>query len=374
MTREANKRLLIVAGLTLLMAAGVVLPLHAAPSPRPAHPQGAGEVTLEFTTTQQTVTAAQNFTLTATILNSRPISITNVHLTITLPTDAISHTVPLTSHWPSIEPAESVTHLVPLHILDREISRTLRFTATLQYSVTETMVISRSIEVVVMIPESSPPPPPPAPTPLPSYPPSPTPPEPSSPVPTSAETPPAIITPTAKPEPAASPAPAPQFPLLPPDIGSFLVENQLWVEVGCLLMLLLILIFTLILMLARRRRRRPGPPPTPPPPPLPIAPHLESVGTPGGPRRFDLKPGGVTIGRATENGLVITQDFPAWETVSRRHARIYQRGGSWVVEDLGSMNGVYVNRKRTGRNLLRDDWRLSIGEVEFIFRASTGEV
>jgi len=100
---------------------------------------------------------------------------------------------------------------------------------------------------------------------------------------------------------------------------------------------------------------------------------MESVGTPGGPRRFDLKPDGVTIGRAPENDLVITQDLAGWETISHHHARIYQQEGLWIIEDLDSMNGIYVNERRTGRNLLRDGWRLGIGGVEFVFRADTGE-
>ena len=106
---------------------------------------------------------------------------------------------------------------------------------------------------------------------------------------------------------------------------------------------------------------------------MPAAPYLESTSTPGGPLRFDLGPDGITVGRAPENDLIITQDFPGWETVSRSHARVYRQAGHWIVEDLDSMNGVYVNGRRTGRNLLRDGWRLGIGEVEFVFRAGTGE-
>ncbi len=109
---------------------------------------------------------------------------------------------------------------------------------------------------------------------------------------------------------------------------------------------------------------------------MPPGPYLESIGTPGGPRRFDLKPDGIIIGRALalpDVDLVITQDFPAWETVSSRHARVHQQAGHWIVEDLDSTNGIYVNERRTGRNLLRDGWRLGIGGVKFVFRASTGE-
>jgi pSer/pThr/pTyr-binding forkhead associated (FHA) protein len=145
--------------------------------------------------------------------------------------------------------------------------------------------------------------------------------------------------------------------------------SQSWpLTAGVCLVPLLLLGLLLILWILRKRTR-----PTPPPPPGPTGPYLESIGAPGGPRRFDLTPEGVTIGRATENSLVITDDIPGWETTSRHHARIYEQAGSWIVEDLDSMNGIYVNGKRTGRNLLRDGWQLSIGGVEFTFRAGTGE-
>lgn len=79
------------------------------------------------------------------------------------------------------------------------------------------------------------------------------------------------------------------------------------------------------------------------------------------------------IGRDQETDLTITQDFARWETVSKYHARIYRLTDHWIVEDLNSMNGVYVNGKRTGRNLLRDGWQLDIGGVGFVFRARTKE-
>jgi pSer/pThr/pTyr-binding forkhead associated (FHA) protein len=142
------------------------------------------------------------------------------------------------------------------------------------------------------------------------------------------------------------------------------------------LCLIPLLILGLLLILLGLRRKRPtAPPPSTPaaPRPTPLGPHLESSDFPGGPRRFALKPEGLTIGRAMGNDLVITQDFPAWDTVSRHHARVYPQAGHWIVEDLNSMNGTYVNEKRTGRNLLHDDWRLSIGGVEFVFHTDTGE-
>lgn len=182
--------------------------------------------------------------------------------------------------------------------------------------------------------------------------------------------------------------PSPQSPLPidspiftpTPDQSTFLPEKIARIfRAGEFLTVLIILFLLLILALLLgwwilQRKKKPRPKPTPPPPPpVPTAPYLASAGTSGGPRRFDLQPDGITIGRAPENNLVITQDFPGWESVSRRHARVYQQAGNWIVEDLHSMNGIYVNGKRTGRNLLRDGWQLSIGEVEFIFHIGTRE-
>lgn len=49
----------------------------------------------------------------------------------------------------------------------------------------------------------------------------------------------------------------------------------------------------------------------------------------------------VTIGRAPDSTLVIEDDY-----ASSRHARIYASEGSWLVEDLGSTNGTWIDRTR----------------------------
>lgn len=49
----------------------------------------------------------------------------------------------------------------------------------------------------------------------------------------------------------------------------------------------------------------------------------------------------VTIGRADDSTLVIDDDY-----ASSRHARIYPSEGAWVVEDLGSTNGTWIDRTR----------------------------
>lgn len=60
-----------------------------------------------------------------------------------------------------------------------------------------------------------------------------------------------------------------------------------------------------------------------------------------------------TIGRwDADNGVFPDVDLDAFDAdakVSRRHAKIYRRNGTYFIEDLGSTNGTYVNR---GRRLL----------------------
>jgi hypothetical protein len=55
--------------------------------------------------------------------------------------------------------------------------------------------------------------------------------------------------------------------------------------------------------------------------------------------RITLGEAHITIGRAEDSTLVITDDY-----ASARHARLVPRDGQWFVEDLGSTNGTYLDR------------------------------
>ena len=50
----------------------------------------------------------------------------------------------------------------------------------------------------------------------------------------------------------------------------------------------------------------------------------------------------ISLGRAHDSTIVLDDDY-----ASSRHARIYpDRDGQWIVEDLGSTNGTYLDRSR----------------------------
>ena len=58
---------------------------------------------------------------------------------------------------------------------------------------------------------------------------------------------------------------------------------------------------------------------------------------------FPLTGSAITIGRAPEATVVLDDDF-----VSSHHARLMPRGAQWLVEDLGSTNGTWVNDSKVG--------------------------
>jgi hypothetical protein len=56
-------------------------------------------------------------------------------------------------------------------------------------------------------------------------------------------------------------------------------------------------------------------------------------------------------------------------TVSRRHAVLVERGGSFSIEDMGSLNGVFINRRRVEKGELEDGDELQIGKYRLTFFA-----
>lgn len=70
------------------------------------------------------------------------------------------------------------------------------------------------------------------------------------------------------------------------------------------------------------------------------------------------------IGRAPD--VDFTLEDP---NASRRHSRVLAEGDAYVIEDLGSRNGTFVNGARVvQREALRDGDVVRIGGTEFVFR------
>jgi pSer/pThr/pTyr-binding forkhead associated (FHA) protein len=132
----------------------------------------------------------------------------------------------------------------------------------------------------------------------------------------------------------------------------------------------------------------PLPPVAVPPPPLPamdatLAEHrMQGAAAPGtlavlvssDGQQVRVSSGDFSIGRAFENDFVVDARFAGYENVSAEHARLVQDSSQrWLVEDLGSANGTYVNGRPTTMNVLQDGWRLAFGPVEFTFRLIASE-
>jgi DNA-binding NtrC family response regulator len=72
----------------------------------------------------------------------------------------------------------------------------------------------------------------------------------------------------------------------------------------------------------------------------------------------------VTVGAMDDNDLVIDDD-----TISRYHCRIYQDEDSYLIEDLGSTNGSFVNRVRIKEAFLKPGCTVSIGKSDLRFES-----
>jgi FHA domain len=77
---------------------------------------------------------------------------------------------------------------------------------------------------------------------------------------------------------------------------------------------------------------------------------------------IDLDLDVLTIGRSPHSDLFL-DDI----TVSRHHARVLRDEGGFWVEDLNSLNGTYVNRKRIEQQRLFDGDELQIGKFKLAF-------
>lgn len=81
--------------------------------------------------------------------------------------------------------------------------------------------------------------------------------------------------------------------------------------------------------------------------------------------RVSLAGAPISIGRAEDSTLVLGDDY-----VSTHHARFVPRGDQWLVEDLGSTNGTYLDRtKVTGPTLVPLGTPVRIGKTTVELRS-----
>lgn len=80
-------------------------------------------------------------------------------------------------------------------------------------------------------------------------------------------------------------------------------------------------------------------------------------------KEITLSQAATTIGRLPDNTLQIDN-----LAVSGHHARITWDQNHYVIEDLGSLNGTYVNNERVGKAKLRHCDTLKIGKHEIEFK------
>lgn len=96
---------------------------------------------------------------------------------------------------------------------------------------------------------------------------------------------------------------------------------------------------------------------------------MRSGPTPGA--TFSLEGDQLVIGRDSSSGVAIND-----AEVSRKHARLTFQGGKYVLEDLGSTNGTFVNGQRLGSAVvLKSGDVVSLGEqIVLMYEALSADV
>jgi pSer/pThr/pTyr-binding forkhead associated (FHA) protein len=83
--------------------------------------------------------------------------------------------------------------------------------------------------------------------------------------------------------------------------------------------------------------------------------------------RFLLDDDEVASGRHPDSDIFLDD-----VTVSRKHAVFRREGDTFVVRDVGSLNGTYVNRERIDEVALKTGDEVQIGKFRLVFYAGKG--
>lgn len=78
---------------------------------------------------------------------------------------------------------------------------------------------------------------------------------------------------------------------------------------------------------------------------------------------YDLRDNEITVGRGKENDIQILDKY-----ISTQHSKLTMDEGAYFLEDLGSVNGTYLNSvKLQDVAEVKNGDRIGIGQVEFLF-------
>jgi pSer/pThr/pTyr-binding forkhead associated (FHA) protein len=89
---------------------------------------------------------------------------------------------------------------------------------------------------------------------------------------------------------------------------------------------------------------------------------LEQIKGEGAPSRFNLSAEEMIVGRDQGADICV-----GGESVSRKHARIRQRNQEYVIFDLDSSHGIYLNGIKVHSAVLRDGDVLQLGDAVFVY-------
>lgn len=86
-------------------------------------------------------------------------------------------------------------------------------------------------------------------------------------------------------------------------------------------------------------------------------------------RYFGLAGEVTTIGRHAESDVVL-DDI----TVSRRHCEVTRAGARYIVRDVGSLNGTYLNQERVDQSDIHHGDEIQIGKFHLVFVEGIGDL
>ena len=89
---------------------------------------------------------------------------------------------------------------------------------------------------------------------------------------------------------------------------------------------------------------------------------LDQVEGTAGRRMHDIDEDIVTVGRGQESSIFLDD-----VTVSRKHAEVVRGERGYLIRDVGSLNGTYVNRVRVDSVDLRNGDEIQVGKYRFRF-------